>query len=83
MIQKRIRVGTLMLLVIIIGLGLALIVRERRAVRREAEFAAQIARIYSTHDREMTLIRLNNAQAERRQKLLKSAVDSNRQSDSR
>jgi hypothetical protein len=40
--MKRFRLSTLMLLVVIAALGIALVVQQRRAARREAELQAGI-----------------------------------------
>ena len=40
--MKRFRLGTLLLLVAIAALGIAMVVQQRRAARREAEFRAQM-----------------------------------------
>jgi hypothetical protein len=42
--MRRFRLSTLMLLVVIAALGVALVVQERRATRREAELQAQLTR---------------------------------------
>ena len=43
--MKRFRLSTLMLLIVIAALSIALVVRERRAARREAELRAEIANL--------------------------------------
>ena len=42
--MKRMRIGTLMLLVSIVALGIALVVEHSRASRREARLRAELAR---------------------------------------
>ena len=41
--MKRIRLSTLMLLIVIAALGVALVVQERRAARRETELRLEMA----------------------------------------
>jgi hypothetical protein len=43
--MRRFRLSTLMLLIVIAALSIALVVRERRAARREAELRAEIANL--------------------------------------
>jgi hypothetical protein len=43
--MRRFRLSTLMLLIVIAALCIALVVRERRAARREAELRAEIANL--------------------------------------
>jgi hypothetical protein len=43
--MRRFRLSTLMLLVVITALGVALVVQERRAARREAELQARLAAV--------------------------------------
>jgi hypothetical protein len=41
--MKRFRLSTLMLLIVIAALGVAMVVQQRRAARREAELRARLA----------------------------------------
>jgi hypothetical protein len=45
--MRRFRLSTLMLLIVIVALAIALVVRERRAARREAELQAEMAALQS------------------------------------
>ena len=58
--MKRVRLSTLMLLIVIAALGVALVVQQRRAARREADLQARLAQswpVYLTHQREEALLR--------------------------
>jgi hypothetical protein len=48
--MKRIRLGTLMLLVVIAAMGTALVVQEQRHRRREAEQQVRLAVQMQTHE---------------------------------
>jgi hypothetical protein len=59
--MKRFRMSTLMLLVVIAALCVALLVRERRAARREAELQARVARAWPAYLREQARKEIANA----------------------
>jgi uncharacterized protein HemX len=46
---KRIRLSTLMLLVVIAALGITVVVQQRRSARREAELQARIAELEASN----------------------------------
>jgi hypothetical protein len=55
--MKRFRVNTLMLLIVIVALGIALVVQDRRAARREAELRTRLIVLRENTERYVATIK--------------------------
>jgi type II secretory pathway pseudopilin PulG len=55
--MKRFRLRTLMLLIVIAALGIAVVVQQRRAARREAELQAQLELLNDKYDNMQLLLK--------------------------
>ena len=69
--MKRLRLSTLMLVVVIAALGTALVVQQRRASRREAQLRAQLAQSWPVFVKQKQYNKMMKAQHEYDVKLVR------------